>query len=68
VEQTLKAIETGDGEAADLELLSEMTENLGSGRTFCALAPGAMASLKTGLAFFRDEFERHIDDGACPWT
>jgi NADH-quinone oxidoreductase subunit F len=68
VEQTLHAIETGDGEAADLELLSEMTENLGPGKTFCALAPGAMASLKTGLNYFRDEFARHINTGACPWT
>jgi NADH-quinone oxidoreductase subunit F len=68
VEQTLQAIESGDGEAADLDLLSEMTDNLGPGRTFCALAPGAMASLKTGLAFFRDDFVRHIQHRACPWT
>jgi NADH-quinone oxidoreductase subunit F len=68
VEQTLNAIEAGDGEAADLDLLSEMTDNLAPGRTFCALAPGAMASLQTGLAYFRDEFERHIGAGACAWT
>jgi NADH-quinone oxidoreductase subunit F len=67
VEQTLKAIEAGRGAASDLDLLSEMTENLGPGRTFCALAPGAMASLQTGLAFFRDEFERHIRTRSCQW-
>jgi NADH-quinone oxidoreductase subunit F len=67
VEQTLKAIEAGRGVAGDLDLLSEMIENLGPGRTFCALAPGAMASLQTGLAFFRDEFERHISSGSCAW-
>jgi NADH-quinone oxidoreductase subunit F len=67
VAQTLHAIETGDGEAADLELLSEMTENLGPGKTFCALAPGAMASLKTGLKYFGQDFARHISHGACPW-
>jgi NADH-quinone oxidoreductase subunit F len=68
VEQTLKAIEGGRGEAGDLDLLSEMTDNLGPGRTFCALAPGAMASLQTGLAFFRDDFAAHIHGRACPWN
>jgi NADH-quinone oxidoreductase subunit F len=67
VANTLFAIENGDGRAEDLALLTEMTENLGTGRTFCALAPGAMASLKTGLAAFRDVFEAHIREGACPW-
>jgi NADH-quinone oxidoreductase subunit F len=65
VAQTLFAIENGDGRPGDLALLTEMTENLGPGRTFCALAPGAMASLKTGLAAFRDIFEAHIREGAC---
>ncbi|MDR3522292.1 MAG: NADH-quinone oxidoreductase subunit NuoF [Acidocella sp.] len=68
VEQTLKSIEAGEGKLEDLDLLTEMTDTLAPGRTFCALAPGAMASLTTGLAYFRDEFERHIRDGECPWT
>ncbi len=68
VEQTLKAIEAGRGEAGDLDLLSEMTDNLGPGRTFCALAPGAMASLQTGLTFFREAFETHIHARTCPWN
>jgi NADH-quinone oxidoreductase subunit F len=68
VEQTLKAVEAGRGEAGDLDLLSAMTDNLGPGRTFCALAPGAMASLQTGLTFFRDEFDSHIHTRACPWN
>jgi len=67
VEQTLKAIEAGRGDPGDLDLLSEMTQNLGPGRTFCALAPGAMASLQTGLGFFREEFERHIHSRRCSW-
>jgi NADH-quinone oxidoreductase subunit F len=66
VEQTLSAIEAGDGTEADLNLLSEMTGHLGPGRTFCALAPGAMASLQTGLAYFREDFERHIGR-SCAW-
>jgi NADH-quinone oxidoreductase subunit F len=68
VEQTLKAIEAGRGEMADLEMLEEMTNNLGPGRTFCALAPGAMASLKTGLTYFRDELKQHIQTKSCSWN
>ncbi|MDE8350289.1 MAG: NADH-ubiquinone oxidoreductase-F iron-sulfur binding region domain-containing protein, partial [Acidocella sp.] len=68
VEQTLKSIEAGEGKPEDLDLLTEMTDTLAPGRTFCALAPGAMASLTTGLDYFRDEFERHIRVGDCPWT
>jgi NADH-quinone oxidoreductase subunit F len=67
VEQTLAAIEAGDGTMDDLDLLLEMTGHLGPGRTFCALAPGAMAPLKTGLACFGEDFVRHIHNGGCTW-
>jgi NADH-quinone oxidoreductase subunit F len=66
VEQVLNTIEAGEGAARDLELLQEMTGYLGPGRTFCALAPGAMASLKTGLACFAQDFSDHIK-GGCKW-
>ncbi|MDD2861436.1 MAG: NADH-quinone oxidoreductase subunit NuoF [Acidiphilium sp.] len=68
VERTLKSIEAGEGRATDLDLLLEMTGNLGPGRTFCALAPGAMASLQSGLQYFGPVFEQHIATKACPWT
>ena len=68
VEQTLNAIESGTGTEQDLAVLQEMTENLGAGRSFCALAPGAMASLKTGLNCFATEFRNHIHDRCCAWT
>ena len=68
VERTLKAIEVGQGQASDLEILQEMTDNLGPGRTFCALAPGAMASLQSGITYFKATFEQHIEMGSCPWT
>jgi NADH-quinone oxidoreductase subunit F len=67
VEQTLHAIEAGKGTEDDLTLLLEMTGHLGPGRTFCALAPGAMAPLKTGLTHFGEDFARHIHDGGCTW-
>jgi NADH-quinone oxidoreductase subunit F len=68
VEKTLKAIDAGAGKPVDLNLLREMTSHLGPGRTFCALAPGAMASLQSGLALFPDAFDQHIQMKACAWT
>ena len=64
---TLLAIEEGRGAAEDLDVLRDHTEWLGPGRTFCALAPGAMEPLASGLRHFRDDFERHIREQRCPW-
>jgi NADH-quinone oxidoreductase subunit F len=56
----LQAIERGEGQEGDIEVLEEMTHFLGPGKTFCALAPGAMEPLQSALKFFRGEFERGI--------
>ncbi len=56
----LQAIERGEGQEGDIEVLEEMTHFLGPGKTFCALAPGAMEPLQSALKFFRGEFERAI--------
>jgi NADH-quinone oxidoreductase subunit F len=65
--KTLAAIEAGDGREGDLEKLEHHTRWLGPGNTFCAFAPGAMEPLQSALEHFREDFERHIEDGACPW-
>ena len=63
----LEAIENGDGKPEDLDLLAELCLRLGPGNTFCALAPGAMEPLQSALRLFREDFERHIREGRCPW-
>ncbi|MGM0576878.1 MAG: complex I 51 kDa subunit family protein [Myxococcota bacterium] len=63
----LQALEEGDGRDGDLEKLSMHAQFLDTGYTFCALAPGAISPLKSGLQHFREDFERHIRDGRCPW-
>jgi NADH-quinone oxidoreductase subunit F len=68
IEATLNAIEAGKGSDGDIEMLGQMTGDLGPGRTFCALAPGAMASLQTGLALFGAEFRRHVEEKSCAWN
>ena len=67
VVRTLAALEAGEGVAADLEVLDHHVLQLQPGRTFCALAPGAMAPLEGALKHFRDDFERHIAEQRCPW-
>lgn len=66
-EKILTAIETGEGREGDIEQLESITRMLALGNTFCALAPGAMAPLQSGLRLFRGDFERHIYLGECPW-
>ncbi len=56
----LQAIERGEGQSGDIEVLEQMTRFLGPGKTFCAHAPGAMEPLQSALKFFRSEFEKGI--------
>jgi NADH-quinone oxidoreductase subunit F len=67
IEKTLAAIEEGRGVPGDLEMLERHCRLLGPGLTFCALAPGAVEPLQSALKYFREDFERHIRDGRCPW-
>jgi NADH-quinone oxidoreductase subunit F len=67
VERTLRAMEDGRGEAGDMDVLEFHCKYLGPGYTFCALAPGAVEPLQSALKYFRDDFERHIKEGRCPW-
>jgi NADH-quinone oxidoreductase subunit F len=63
----LQAIEDGEGQPNDIQRLALHTKFLGPGHTFCALAPGAMEPLQSALNYFRDDFERHINEKRCPW-
>ena len=66
-EKILLSIEDGEGRPEDLDLLEMHTRHMGPGNTFCALAPGAMEPLQSGLKYFRADFERHINEKNCPW-
>jgi NADH-quinone oxidoreductase subunit F len=66
-ERLLGALEDGEGEPEDLDRLEQHTRFLGTGFTFCALAPGAMEPLQSGLKYFRDDFERHVIEHRCPF-
>jgi len=67
VEQILRAMEAGEGEPGDIEVLDMHTKRLRMGHTFCALAPGAMEPLQSALVHFRDDFEEHVREKRCRW-
>jgi NADH-quinone oxidoreductase subunit F len=66
-EQTLIALERGDGRPQDIQILAGHARLLGPGNTFCALAPGAASPLQTGLNYFKEDFERHIAEKRCSY-
>ena len=67
IAKILHAIELGEGQPEDLEILEQQAGLLGPGNTFCALAPGAVEPLQSALKFYREDFERHIKEKKCPW-
>jgi NADH-quinone oxidoreductase subunit F len=67
VEELLFDLEQGRGRPEDLERLQEHTHRLAPGHTYCALAPGAAEPLQSGLKHFREDFEKHVSAGRCPW-
>tara|TARA_R110002167_G_scaffold144413_3_gene334625 strand:+ start:36488 stop:37768 length:1281 start_codon:yes stop_codon:yes gene_type:complete len=67
IDEIFQRLEKGGGRAEDLQILTDHLEYLGPGRTFCALAPGAMAPLGSALRHFREDFDAHIHSGGCPW-
>lgn len=63
----LNKLELGRGTKKDLEVLSFQTEYNAPGNTFCALAPGAMEPLQSGLKYFKEDFDQHIHNRKCPY-
>lgn len=61
----LEKIESGSGTMADLENLRRQVHNI-DGRSFCALAVGAMGPVESLLRLFEEEVVDHIRKGRCP--
>ncbi|WP_062076991.1 NADH-quinone oxidoreductase subunit NuoF [Demequina globuliformis] len=64
--QILKRIEGGQGTEADIQQLLDTCESI-LGRAFCALGDGATSCISSSIQYFREEFEQHIADAACPF-
>ena len=63
--KTLRALEHGQGNPEDMEILTRLVDFLGPGKTFCAHAPGAVEPLGSAIKYFREEFEAGIDRSAA---
>ena len=58
--------EAGTGRREDLDQLEFLCGGM-FGNSFCALGDAAAWALEAALKHFREEFERHIVDGRCPF-
>ena len=63
----LDKIESGRGTEDDLNMLHDQVRNI-RGRSFCALAEGAMGPVEALLRLFEDEIRVHIRKGKCPFN
>jgi NADH-quinone oxidoreductase subunit F len=64
--QVLTQLEKGQGREADLDQLLDQCDNI-LGRSFCALADGAVSPIMSSIEYFRDEFVAHLEQGGCPF-
>jgi NADH-quinone oxidoreductase subunit F len=64
--QVLARLEEGRGEQRDLENLLDQCDNI-LGRSFCALADGAVSPITSSIQYFRDEYVAHFEEGGCPF-
>ncbi|MFM7860833.1 MAG: NADH-quinone oxidoreductase subunit NuoF, partial [Candidatus Nanopelagicaceae bacterium] len=64
--QVLRNIETGTGTEADLDKLLDLCDNI-MGRSFCALADGAVSPIASSIKYFRDEYLAHVTNKGCPF-
>ncbi|MCW2862544.1 MAG: NADH-quinone oxidoreductase, subunit [Actinoallomurus sp.] len=64
--QMLKRLEQGQGSEEDLDTLLDLSDNI-LGRSFCALGDGATSPVTSSIQYFRDEYIRHFEMGACPF-
>ena len=64
--QVLARLEKGEGSESDLDLLLDQCDNI-LGRSFCALADGAVSPIASSIQYFRDEYLAHLSHGGCPF-
>ncbi len=62
----LARLEQGQGTEADLDQMLDQCDNI-LGRSFCALADGAVSPISSSIQFFREEYLAHLQRGGCPF-
>jgi NADH-quinone oxidoreductase subunit F len=64
--QLLRKIEGGEADQSQLDLLLDVCDRI-LGKCLCALGDFAAGPVIAYASRFRDEFQRHIDEGSCPF-
>jgi NADH-quinone oxidoreductase subunit F len=62
--RVVQRIEHGQGRPEDLDLLINVSKNIG-GRTICGLGDAAATPVQSFIKHFRSEFEHHIEHKRC---
>jgi NADH-quinone oxidoreductase subunit F len=62
----LRKIEAGDAAQSELDLLLDVCDRI-LGNCLCPLGDAAAMPVASYVAKFRDEFQRHLDEGGCPF-
>jgi NADH-quinone oxidoreductase subunit F len=65
--QLLRKIEEGDATQGELDVLLNVCDRI-LGNCLCPLGDAAAMPVASYVASFRDEFQRHIDEGGCPFA
>jgi NADH-quinone oxidoreductase subunit F len=62
----LRRVEAGRGTHEDLDTLLRLCDNM-DGKCFCLLGESALVPVRTSIQLFREDYERHINEGCCPF-
>jgi NADH-quinone oxidoreductase subunit F len=64
--QILRKIEDGEASQGELDVLLDVCDRI-LGNCLCPLGDAAAMPVASYVAKFREEYQRHIDEGACPF-
>jgi NADH-quinone oxidoreductase subunit F len=62
----LRRIEEGNASQSELDLLLDVCDRI-LGQCLCPLGDSSAIAVASYVAKFRDEYQRHIDEGGCPF-
>jgi len=64
--ELLRKIEAGEATQSELDLLLDVCDRI-LGNCLCPLGDAAAMPVASYVAKFREEFQRHLDEGGCPF-
>jgi NADH-quinone oxidoreductase subunit F len=64
--KVLERIEHGQGRQEDMDLLLDICDGM-DGNCFCPLGDASAWAVRSNVKLFTEEFQRHVDLGACPF-